>query len=157
MQQAVSLIAKELGMELTRQGHLATGNLYASLEATVVKTGNDVIGRVSFDEYGIFVDKGRKPGGKRVPLQALIDWIQVMGIATNNKEVVSIAWAMQTKIWQEGIPSNDFGRKRTGWFTDTINDPNLNKQIVALLEKSIAGGYEIQMDDVINKYSRTLK
>jgi hypothetical protein len=57
------------------------------------------------------VDWGRRPGGKRVPIQALINWIEIKGFAHGNK-AIQMAWAVQHAIWKNGVPTDkDEGKK----------------------------------------------
>jgi hypothetical protein len=56
--------------------------------------------------YGRYVDSGRRAGIKRVPIDALIGWIRVKGIPLNGRKERDLAYAIQLKIWKNGIPSN---------------------------------------------------
>lgn len=115
----------EFARELSAQGHRAAGRLIQSLESKVVIQPTGLFLEISFFDYGLFVDRGRKPGGKKVPIAALIEWIKERAIANGQRDIKRIAFAIQTNIWKFGIPtpnSKKFSRsgKRTGWFTDTL-------------------------------------
>lgn len=99
--------------ELTRQGHRATGALIDSVDVYIKQQQSliSIIG--SFAHYGPYVDRGRRPGGKRVPLDALVEWIKVKQIDLRGKSQRSVAFAIQTSIWKHGIPtSGSMDKKR---------------------------------------------
>lgn len=106
--------------EFTAQGHNNTGNFIDSIELDVAFDSNGVELLISWEQYGSAVNKGRKPNTRRVPLAALMEWVQQRGIATNRKEIMSIAYAIQTTIFEQGSPTrgafeySNNGR-RTGW------------------------------------------
>jgi hypothetical protein len=114
-------LENELRDKLNKQDHIATGKLRESIKTTVEKTakGYTIEGRSEF--YGRFVDTGRKPGGKRVPISVLLSWIQVKGIPLNGKKAIDVAWAIQRKIYQNGIPTNG-DKEKTGFITKTLGD-----------------------------------
>lgn len=74
---------------------LKDSNLHNSVE--VVRT------EFTYDLYAAFylpfVESGRKPLAKRVPIGALIEWIQRKGISND----VKVAYAIQNAIFREGI------------------------------------------------------
>lgn len=116
--------------ELEDQGHVATGNLLKSIEVVVeeIKDGFEIKG--NFLKYGRYVDTGRKPGGKKVPIAALIDWIRVKKIDLRGKSERSVAFAIQTAIFRKGIPTDgDTSKKR--WMSRTLeaNEEELIKQL----------------------------
>jgi hypothetical protein len=95
----------ELQAELIGQGHDATGSLVNSLTGSVLTLPNSIVIEVLMNKYGIYVNEGRRAGTKKVPLQVLMDWVERRAIASGNKEVKSIAFAIQQKIFQEGSPT----------------------------------------------------
>jgi hypothetical protein len=99
------LAVKELRRELILQKHVATATLHDSINYKLVSTSTGLSMNVYAANYGIFVDSGRSAKTKRVPIQALIDWILVKGFTSDDKEAKSIAFAIQEKIYQEGIPT----------------------------------------------------
>lgn len=103
-------LVQELQKEIELQKHVATGKLLDSFEYRIKNTGNTVSLEIWSEDYGEYVDRGRKPGGKRVPIAALMEWIRNKAIASGDAEVKSIAFAIQEKIYREGIPTSG-GRK----------------------------------------------
>ena len=99
-------IIKSFTDELDLQKHRATGKLIESLEIKTIL--NKAFGyriQLHGEAYGEYVDRGRKAGGKRVPIKALMDWIKVKGMASGDKAVKSLAFAIQQKIFKQGIPT----------------------------------------------------
>ena len=118
----LKLIISELQTELIGQGHDATGSLVNSLTGSVLTLPNSIVIEVLMNDYGIYVNEGRRPGTKKVPLQVLMDWVERRAIASGNKEVKSIAFAIQQVIFKEGSPTDGSSRKGTkGSFAFTPN------------------------------------
>ena len=142
-------IIDELGKELIKQNHRATGKLISSLDYRIVKSveGTDLI--VEMNDYGEWVNKGRRKGAKPVPIPALVEWIRQKGIATNNKKILGIAFAIQKTIQKEGIPTNNSRAKgkRTGFIDDTIIriSAEINRRLQSILFRTI----ELQLDNLL--------
>lgn len=79
----------ELGMN-------ATGSWLNALEAKVVNGSGEIWGM----DYTYWLANGRK-GGTAPPVNALIPWVNAK-FGVGGKEAVSIAWAVATKIKNEG-------------------------------------------------------
>jgi hypothetical protein len=84
--------------------------LQASIEAEV-KNGDTVTAYMI--EYGQWVISGRRKFVKKVPIAALIDWIQRKGITPteiNGKTISTnqLAFAIQNGIFKNGIKGRDF-------------------------------------------------
>jgi len=79
----------ELGMN-------ATGSWLNALEAKVVNGNGEIWGM----DYTYWLANGRK-GGTMPPVNALIPWVNAK-FGVGGKEAVSIAWAVATKIKNEG-------------------------------------------------------
>ena len=104
-------IINELAKELIKQDHNATGKLISSLDF------NTSIGAGTFSllvvgkDYGKWVNTGRKKGAAKVPIQALVEWIKVKGIETNNKKywVWRLPFKKQykKKEYRQGIVENE--------------------------------------------------
>jgi hypothetical protein len=90
-----------LKAELEAQGHNNTGKLKDSI---TWKLEGDKI-NIYAEDYAKWVDSGRKAGAKRIPIDALMIWVEQRGIASGDKEVKNIAFAIQQKIFQEGSPT----------------------------------------------------
>ena len=124
------ILKRELVRELLAQGHKATGALAKSVEMIVTKRLEAITLTGEFLFYGSFIDRGRKPGTRKVPIDALIEWIKRKQFQIDVDKIRGVAFAIQTKIFKEGIPTNkskSLFAKRTGWLTDTLKD---NEQVI---------------------------
>lgn len=61
---------------------------------------------ITMPDYAKYVEQGRKPHVKRVPISALVTWIKKKRIATGS--VNNLAWAIQRSIWMNGIQARPF-------------------------------------------------
>lgn len=145
-------IINELGKELIKQNHRATGNLIASLDYAIEHRGDLFSIIVTSLPYGENVNTGRRAGGKKVPIQVLVEWIKQKGIATNNKKVLGIAFAIQTKIHQEGSPTKNRTRK-FGKAVDFVDDTldRINKQIERRIAEIVFAPIEISIDNLVKR------
>jgi hypothetical protein len=121
------LIIASLQKELIQQGHEASGNLVNSFEQRVIEVPNSIVIEILMDEYGIYVNEGRKTGGKKVPINVLVDWIERKAIVNGDKEVKSLAFAIQQTIHKEGIPTKGSFKfsnngRRKGFIDFVINN-----------------------------------
>lgn len=92
---------------LVSSGKVASGELVRSLAYEITYDGQDISLEFSMAEYGVFVDKGRKPG-KMPPISSISDWLRVKGIPT------SAAFPIARKIGMKGI-------KPTPFFESTVD------------------------------------
>jgi len=126
-------IINELATELIKQDHKATGKLISSLDYNIEDSllSTDLV--VTMQDYGKYVNTGRKRGAAKVPIKALVEWIKQKGIETNNKKVLGMAFAIQKTIEKQGIPTANSRKrgKRTEFVDDTI------KRIQAEVERRI--------------------
>lgn len=53
-----------------------------------------------YNDYLEFIESGRKPKARKVPIDALRDWARRKGLPTNN----SVLYAIQQSIYIKGIP-----------------------------------------------------
>ena len=142
-------IINELGKELIKQNHRATGKLISSLDFRVTRSPQSTDLLIEMNDYGEWVNTGRRAGAKKVPIAALVQWIKDKGIASNNKRVVGIAFAIQKKIEKEGIPTRNSRAKgkRIGFIDDTIDriTAEINRRVLDLNFKTI----EVEIDKLI--------
>jgi len=152
-------VVRSLQTELKEQGHDASGSLLTSIE-NELKTnpdGFEIV--VTFNDYGKFVNEGRRDGGKKVPISVLMEWIERKGIATGQKEIKNAAFAIQRKIEQEGIPTkNSFkftnNGRRAGFVDFVINNELVN--IFKEVEEAIFLSFSIDVENLINKANKKL-
>jgi len=86
----------------------ATGLADSRLQQSVVGgvEGNDTI-TINMNEYGQWVISGRKPGTKKVPIAALLQWIKDKRIQSDLPDI-RLAFAIQNSIYLTGIRGRDF-------------------------------------------------
>jgi hypothetical protein len=154
------LIITALQKELMAQGHKATGNLVNSFEQRVLELPNSMVLEILMDDYGTYVNEGRKAGGKKVPIDVLIQWIYRRGIASGDKEVKNVAFAIQQKIWQEGSPTSGSFKfssngRRTG-FIDFVIDNELN-DVFNELEKEVFEDYDAAIATIVKDFNKENK
>ena len=151
------LIIASLQKELIEQGHQASGNLVNSFEQRVIEVPNSIVLEILMDEYGIYVNEGRKTGGKKVPINVLVDWIERKAIVNGDKEVKSLAFAIQQTIHKEGIPTkgsfkfSNNGRRKG--FIDFVIDNKLDNAI-SELEEQVFEGYDETIATMVKDFNK---
>lgn len=143
-------IINELGKELIKQNHRATGKLIESLDYTIEHKGDLFSLIVTALNYGEYVNTGRRKGAKRVPIPVLVEWIRQKGIATNNQKILGIAFAIREKIYQEGSPTNNRTRKYgkgTGFVDDTLE--RINAEILRRMPDFLFKEIELSIDNLV--------
>jgi hypothetical protein len=128
-------------IELTQQGHRATGSLVESLEAKIISEDLDkLVGVIMAEDYGLIVDQGVK--ASRVPfsgtggsgenqrskyIEALLRWAQIVRPSLREKERKSFVFAVAHKHRKEGIPTGGSfsfsqNNRRTNWIRYGIEE-----------------------------------
>lgn len=99
----------------------ASGDLYNSLKIVEDKVNGGFTISVEMEDYGFYVDEGRKPG-KGIPVNDLKKWIVQKGLDKKDKstrtaeqKINSLAYVINRKIREEGI-------KETNWLTEPLED-----------------------------------
>ncbi len=151
------LIIASLQKELIEQGHEATGKLINSFEQRVIEVPNSIVIEILMNDYGIYVNEGRKPGGKKVPISALVKWIEQKAIVNGDKEVKSLAFAIQQTIHREGIPTKgsfEFTNngRRKGFIDFVIN--NELDEVYNELEKQVFEGYDDAIATMVKDFNK---
>lgn len=133
---------------LKKYGKTVSKDLYNSIHVEVAEFTNsfEIIGKSLF--YGQFVERGRKAGGKRVPLNVLLQWVKARGLASGNKEISKIAWAVQTSIHKKGIKAAPF-------VSDTLKEQqaHIRTQLMMAFENII----QINVIDMVRKTNERIK
>lgn len=106
--------------ESGRGDKYASGNLYNTLTATVMPNGNDFELVITYADYFKYVNQGRRPLVKKVPLTALLGWIKIRGIrgvkrgkgrGAGRISNLSLAFAIRENIYKYGIrPANIYDK-----------------------------------------------
>jgi len=150
------LIIASLQKELLGQGHKATGDLINSFEQRVIELPNSIVIEILMNEYGIYVNEGRKTGGKKVPINVLVEWIERKAIASGDKDVKSMAFAIQNTIHKEGIPTkgsfkfSNNGRRKG--FIDFVIDNELD-EVYNELEQQVFKGYDDAIATIVKDFN----
>lgn len=144
-------IINELGKELIKQQHKATGELIASLDYKIREEPSIVTLSIEMNEYGTWVNIGRKKGAAKVPIQNLVDWVKQKGIETNNKKAISIAYAIQKTIQREGVPTINSRRKgkKVGFVDDVIKrmENEIERQVLEASSRTV----EVMIDNFVKR------
>jgi hypothetical protein len=85
---------------VTGQGDkYASGDLYNSITATVeIDANGEPVIYVEYLDYYFNVNRGRQPGGKKVPIAPLLSWIRIRGIKPDDTFATkSLAYAINNK------------------------------------------------------------
>lgn len=109
--------------ELQRQGHVVNGTLLNSIQGEIVKSTDAISLDGTFVYYGKFVDSGRRRGARKVPIQALENWIIAKGFESDAKKVRGMAFAIQQSIFKKGISTSESwnGESTKNWMTGVLN------------------------------------
>jgi hypothetical protein len=114
IQKALSEKVYPFGMpnQKGRGNKIASGTLRNSVQATVRDAGNRDIIEISMAEYGQWVQSGRLPGKRKIPVSVIERWITQRKLKGRDKKGKyiknkSLAFAIQQNIFKFGIrPSN---------------------------------------------------
>lgn len=121
-----------------------TGKLSKSIKVSdkTTKKGVNII--LSMEDYGIFVDEGRKPGSG-IPVNDLKKWIKQKGLTlkgsknqSEEQKLNSLSFLINRKIKKEGVAPTNFIKevldKYTNGFVEDIAESLLDDGIDDLLE-----------------------
>ena len=99
---------------------VASGKLLNSLSVTLVpgQGGNAGELQITYEDYFKYVNEGRRPNVKRVPIKALLDWIKIRGVRFRSERGrfsrgsnLNMAFAIQKNIFKYGIrPANIYDK-----------------------------------------------
>lgn len=107
---ALKIIAAALTASLQAalaEAGLDKSKLQQSIESEV-SNGDTVTAYMA--DYGRYVISGRRKFARKVPISALLAWIQEKGIKPREPKmsINSLAWAIQNAIYKNGIIGRDF-------------------------------------------------
>lgn len=140
---------------------VASGKLINSISYQIVDgTDGQPIIQLNYQDYLKYVNRGRKPFAKYVPIKALLDWIKVRGIRGRTKKGrfmsnLSLAFAMRENIYKYGIrPARIFDESYDGleyYFEDFPN--NLPPDVVTAANEL----YDAITEDLNNLIENTVR
>ena len=141
-----AFMANILIAEIYAKGKVASGNLVKSVEFEVRQKGNNYVVDLLADRYIINVSKGRKAGypngGDGSFLKALIDWVKIKSIETDDKKAKAAAWAIRESIFKKGIPP-------TNIIEFAIEE--IDKQVDAMVREALGKDIERHFDDMFQR------
>lgn len=154
-------IQAALRTEADAQGHHLTGALSDSITFEISSDGSEAVGRMYFEDYGIYVETGvkasnipfgggRGKGGKSKYIQGLIDFWEHRGLS--GREAIGAAFATAHVHAREGMPSRaSYEYSSTGERTGFVREVLENKidQIRATMEEKFAANVELSFADAI--------
>jgi len=130
--------------EIKANNKVATGNLLDSIEYEVKFTPALIEVNVFGANYFKYIVTGRKAGrpsgGDGSFLRNLIQWVKAKGLETDNKRVVSAAYAIREAIFKRGIPPVDLLK---------FAEQEIEKKVTADLLEAINKDFERILDDII--------
>lgn len=108
IQELVFMLSEMLRGAMSVVG-LEGSNLQKSVEVKATSQAFEVY----MNDYAEWVIRGRKPGGKKVPIAAILDWIKrkrIVGRSARGRFITrtSLAFAIQTSLHQTGIRARNF-------------------------------------------------
>ena len=146
----------------------ASGQLYDSIKGTVVSTPDGAVAELQYADYFKYVNEGRRPERKRVPISVLLDWIKIRGVRFRNERGrfrrggnLQMAFAIQQNIYKYGIkPTNIYDKGLDGiedYFNDFPNNlpPDLRAAGQKLFE-AMADDINVFVDQTITKEMKSI-
>jgi hypothetical protein len=133
-----------LSAQIVYAKKVASGALLNSVESKTVKTFGGYASELYAANYVDFVSSGRKAGfpngGDGSFLKALIEWVKVKGIESDDRKARSAAWAIRNAIFKRGIPPTniiEFAIEEINKQIDDMVREALTKDIEAAFDKAI--------------------
>jgi len=133
---------------LISKGKKASGELIKTIEVVVKELVSSIIIEESHVFYGDFVDKGRKKGVKRVPVDALEAWIKARGFSSGVDNIRGTAFAIQTNIFK-------FGIKPTNWIDETVS--RTDTKVVQMVDRVASEQLEIAIDQIFKETDKRFR
>lgn len=135
-------------IEAQRQGKLLNDKSGMVGKSTVSFSTTGVV--LNLPEQAVYVDQGRRPGVRKVPIDNIIRWLKRYRILgrdrtsgkfrkTSEQSINSTAWAIQQAIFRHGIRAKPFINETLEYAEQVISqavDEVLIPQIVGLVEIS---------------------
>ena len=105
---------------------------FSNLDNTAKIEYNDWTFDLFYNDYLEYVEQGRKPRARKVPIKPLIDWMKRKHISNDNR----VAYAIRESIYKLGIPARPllepFGNMLDDRFEEKIYDEIFNTIITEL-------------------------
>jgi len=131
-----AFMANILIAEIVAKGKVASGQLRDSVEYQITRTENSYQVDLLADRYINNVSDGRKAGypngGDGSFLKALIEWVKVKSIESDDKKAKAAAWAIREAIFKRGIPATNIIE-----FAIEQIDRQIDEMVTAAIDKDI--------------------
>ena len=100
---------KQMQEQLKRMDGVLTGQLLESIDYQVKKTPDGYTLQILMEDYGEFVNSGRRKGAKMPPPAAMMQFVREANIRPRkNQTLESVAFAIGRSISQNGIKPKPF-------------------------------------------------
>ena len=146
----------------------ASGQLYDSIQGSVVMGPDGPQAELQYADYFKYVNEGRRPERKKVPISVLLQWIKIRGVRFRNERGrfkkgtnLNMAFAIQKNIFKYGIkPANIYDKGLDGiedYFVDFPNNlpPDLRQAGEKLFE-AMAEDINVFVDQTITKEMKSI-
>lgn len=98
------------------------------------EAGKDGLKLMALDYYE-YLSTGRKKGGRKVPIESLIEWIKKYNIASGN--INQVAYRIQRKIFLKGINGKGYALKVEDVTTEYVSE-ELAEQISEVIAEDLS-------------------
>ena len=158
------LLKEKIVAKIAEQDHNATGALSNSVEVIARELPDRWVIEALANNYGVYVNNGRRQGAPMPPISVIYQWMQQRGIGANlakDYQKRGLAYVISKSIAEKGIPpqggysdyySKGNSIKRTGFADDVIAENE--EQIWAMVEEVIG---KVTDWIIFNKYRKTAK
>lgn len=111
---------------------IASRSLQNSIQVNTSESNGETVLSISMNDYGQWVQSGRLPGKKGVPIDAIIKWIKDRKLLGRDKKGRFI----KTRSFAFGIQKNikKFGIRASNWYDVAIDEVLEDTEIINLLE-----------------------
>jgi hypothetical protein len=146
-------IVTQIRQELVKQGKLATGDLYNSIQYGISKNGDSMSLTIYANDYFKWVDQGVKPGGKQPPPDKMLKWVEDRGLrpkpgsgipesqAKTPQANRSLAFLIGRSISQKGIKPGNILEPILSTNTQTIGE-GIRDILVSTITQMIGEGFQ---------------
>ncbi len=119
--QLINTLIEYIDEEFILEGHPNTGTFQESLEGEIIEDGKNIIVNIYGAEYGLYLSEGVQPdkvpytrktrgqgkGGTSKYITGLKNWVQTKLGISDEREALSIAFAIAQRHTEEGFPIRD--------------------------------------------------
>jgi len=92
------------------------------------------------NDYYDFVDRGRRPFTRKVPIERLLDWIRRYNISAQGMTSNQLAFAIQTNIYKYGIEPKLMKEAMTNSMLDIL-EKNMTNELEKLIAEEAASAF----------------